>query len=269
MVIYSAIETDTSYNYLQQIIKILDEPICILGGWAVYLTVNTNFKKAEGRNYLGSKDIDLGFHIDEPLDKNQLKHTVMAKSLEKIRKDGFKPQSFRYYKEIHYETGKELTSEEIKTTPPHNIFTMFIDPMVDVIHPAFKEIFGFVPADESLLKPVFQHRIYRNELHEFNKQLWLPASEILLATKMKSLPTRSEGDKFIKDICDIYALSWYSGIYYKTLKEKARQHIDKEIIKKIQTRLSNEEDIFKKAQTAMDIDAITIQNLLNDVLELK
>ena len=118
-------------------------------------------------------------------------------------------------------------------------------------------------------KPVFQNSIYRNELCEFNKQLWLPSSEILLATKMKSLPTRPEGDKFIKDICDIYALSWYSGIEYRTLKEKSRQHIDKEILKRIQTRISEEKDIFKKTQTAMDIDAITIQNLLKDVVDMK
>jgi hypothetical protein len=269
MALYSSIETDTSFKCLQQIVKIRDEPICILGGWAVYLTVNNNYKKAEGRNYLGSKDIDLGFHIDRSLDKSKLKHTVMAKSLEKIEKDGFKPQSFRYYKEIHYETGKELTLEEIKTTSPHNIFTMYIDPMVDTIHPAFKETFGFTPADESLLIPVFQKSIYRNELHEFNKILWLPTSEILLAAKIKSLPTRPEGDKLIKDICDIYALSWYSGIDYKKLKEKSRKHINKEVIKNIQLIMSKEKDIFKKAQTAMDIDAKTIQNLLNDVLDLK
>lgn len=269
MVLYSTIETDTSYKYLQQIVNILDEPICILGGWAVYLTVNTNFKKAEGRNYLGSKDVDLGFHIDRSLEKMQLKNTAMAKSLEKIEKDGFKPQSFRYYKEIHYETGKELTPEEIKTTPSHNIFTMYIDPMVDYIHPAFKEIFGFTPADESLLMPVFKRSIYRNELHEFNKDLWLPTPDILLATKMKSLPTRPEGDKFIKDICDIYSLSWYSGIDYNIIKEKSRKHIDNEVIKRIQTRISKEKDIFEKAQTAMDIDAKTIQTLLNDVLDLK
>jgi len=269
MTLYSAIETDTSYKYLQQIIKILNEPICILGGWAVYLTVNSNFKKSEGRNYLGSKDIDLGFHIDLSLNKSQLKNTTMAKSLEKIEKDGFKPQSFRYYKEIHYETGKELTPEEIKTTPSHNIFPMYIDPMVDNIHPDFKEIFGFNPADESLLIPVFQNKNYRNKLHEFNKNLWLPTSDILLATKIKSLPTRPKGNKLIKDICDIYALSWYSGIDYKILKTKSKTHIDNDIIKKIKAITSREKDIFEKAQTAMDIDARTIQNLLKDLLDVK
>ena len=89
MVLYSTIETDTSYKYLRQIVKILDEPICILGGWAVYLTVNTNFYTSEGRNYLGSKDIDLGFHIDTSLIKSKLKNTALAKSLEKIKRDGF------------------------------------------------------------------------------------------------------------------------------------------------------------------------------------
>lgn len=136
-------------------------------------------------------------------------------------------------------------------------------------NPAFKETFGFTPADESLLLPVFQKSIYRNELREFNKLLWLPTSEILLATKMKSLQTRPEGDKLIKDICDIYALSWYSGIDYKTLKQKSLKHIDNEVIKNMQLRMSKEKDIFEKAQTAMDIDAKTIQNLLNDILNLK
>ena len=268
MVLYSTIETDTSYKYLRQIVKILDEPICILGGWAVYLTVNTNFYTSEGRNYLGSKDIDLGFHIDTSLIKSKLKNTALAKSLEKIKRDGFKPQSFRYYKEINYDTGKELTPEEIKTTSSHNIFTMYIDPIVDYIHPAFNEIFGFTPADESLLLPVFQKSIYRKEVYEFNRHLWLPTPDILLATKMKSVTTRPEGDKLIKDICDIYALSWYSGIDYKTLKKKSKKHLDTEIVRNIQNRLSQEKDIFNKAQIAMDIDAQTIQTLLTDVLDL-
>ena len=40
MPLYAKYETDTSFDYLEKIIKILEEPICILGGWAVYLTVN-------------------------------------------------------------------------------------------------------------------------------------------------------------------------------------------------------------------------------------
>ena len=42
-------ETKISYHYLQQVIMHLEEPLCLLGGWAVYFTVNSNFEKERGR----------------------------------------------------------------------------------------------------------------------------------------------------------------------------------------------------------------------------
>ena len=91
MPLYNEFETETSYRYLQQIINISEEPICLLGGWAVYLTVNDDFNKNQGRNYLGSRDIDIGFHINRNLNEAQLKNTTIAKSLSLLENDGFKP----------------------------------------------------------------------------------------------------------------------------------------------------------------------------------
>ena len=266
MPLYSEFETDTSYNYLKQIVSILDEPICILGGWAVYLTVNNNFYKDQGRNYLGSRDIYLGFHIDKKLEQEQLKNITITKSLKLIEKEGFKPQGFRYYKEINYETGKELTLEEAKTTPTHNIFTMFIDPIVDYVHPSFQKILRFNPVDEPLLTPVFQNKKYRRELQQFNKLLWLPSPEILLATKMKSIPNRTKDEKLIKDICDIYALSWYSNKSFQKIKSESQKHTNTKDLIKLQGRLESEKDVFQKAQTAMGIDAETIKNLFENLI---
>lgn len=267
MSIYSEFETKTSYRYLQQIVGILEEPICILGGWAVYIMVNDNFKKQEGRNYLGSRDIDLGFHLDDNLNKEQLKDTTLAKSLSIIVKEGFKPQGFRYYKEINYETGKELKLDEAKKMPSHNIFTMYIDPIVDNIHPSFKEIFSFNPVDESLLKPAFQNKKNRKELKEFNKLLWLPSPEILLATKIKSIPNRTKDEKLVKDVCDIYVLSWFSGEKFQNIKNKSRSYLDKKIMKEFRDRINSETDLFEKAQIAMDIDAEIIENLFKELIE--
>jgi len=266
MVLYSGFETKTSYKYLKQIVSILNEPICILGGWAVYLTVNNNFKETEGRNYLGSRDIDLGFHIDKNLTQEQLNDTTISKSLRLIEKEGFKPQGFRYYKEINYETGKELTLEDRKTTPTHNIFTIFIDPIVDYIHPSFQKILRFNPVDESLLTPVFQNNKYRRELKQFNKLLWLPSPEILLATKLKSVYNRTKDEKLIKDICDIYALSWYSGKNLQEVKDETLKHINTEILTKLRGMLKLEKEVFQKAQIAMDVDAETIENLIRELL---
>ncbi len=46
---YKEFETRTSYNYLKEVIKNLNEPICILGGWAVFFHVNEKFEKAQDK----------------------------------------------------------------------------------------------------------------------------------------------------------------------------------------------------------------------------
>jgi hypothetical protein len=267
MTVYNKLETDTSYTYLKQIIAQLEEPICLLGGWAVYLTVNKNFSKDQGRNYLGSRDIDLGFYLDKSQHKTKLKNTALGKSLRTIETMGFNNQGFRYYKEIHYETGKELTPEEAKRTQTHDIFTMYIDPIVNEIPSSFKEIFGFTPADEPLLTPVFQHKKYRTELTEFSKHLLLPSPDILLAAKIKSVPRRTKDEKLIKDICDIYALSWYSGKDFTKLQEETRAIISENDRKQLQILVQQEQNIFQKAHIAMDINAETIKNLFDQLLK--
>src|SRR3989344_4069686 len=78
---YKEFETKTSYKYLQEVIKALQEPICILGGWAVFFHVNEKFQKAQGRPYLGSRDIDLGFHLDKNSSIEQMKNSLLATKL--------------------------------------------------------------------------------------------------------------------------------------------------------------------------------------------
>ena len=73
---YKEFETRTSYKYLKKIIGSLKEPICILGGWAVFFHVNKKFHETQGRSYLGSRDIDLGFHIKENSFDEGLKNAV-------------------------------------------------------------------------------------------------------------------------------------------------------------------------------------------------
>ena len=92
---YKEMETRTSYKYLQEVIKSLQEPICILGGWAIFFHVNNQFQKRQGKPYLGSRDIDLGFHAQEKgLENSSLVQTTTILQ-EKL---GFKPLSFRLSK---------------------------------------------------------------------------------------------------------------------------------------------------------------------------
>lgn len=262
MALYQQFEADISFKYLEKIVAILEKPICIIGGWAVYFTVNEQFKKEHGRNYLGSRDIDLGFYIDKNLDKNELKNTEFGRALALLKELGFQPLGFRFYKDIAFDTGEDLTPEQSRETPIHNIFKIYVDPIVNDIHPAFEEIFGFTPLDEPLLSPVFQDEKNRTELTEFNELLWLPKPEILLATKIKSAPTRTKDEKLIKDICDIYALSWHSGKKFDQIKKGTRSILDFND-QELHTFQSGE--VFEKAGNAMGIGADIVKTVIEEL----
>lgn len=202
---YKEFETRTSYNYLREIIKNLNEPICILGGWAVFIHANNRFEKAQGRPYLGSRDIDLGFNMKGGLRRSALSQTITILT----DKLNFKPLSFRLVKEIHTETEEEIKGEEI--VPAHFTFPMYVDLIVDFIPEDFRKVFGFNPIDEPLLRTVFEKKEFI-VVKEFGKNLLLPKPEILLSMKASSLPNRDKDHKKIKDICDMFALAWYTGI---------------------------------------------------------
>ena len=50
-----------------------------------------------------------------------------------------------------------------------------------------------------------------------NKKILIPKPELLLAMKINSLPSRDKENKKIKDICDLFALAWYSDINLKEI----------------------------------------------------
>ncbi len=43
--LYQKYETDISQENLCKVFSKVPEPLCLLGGWAVYLTVNDSFKE--------------------------------------------------------------------------------------------------------------------------------------------------------------------------------------------------------------------------------
>jgi len=258
--VYAEFETRTSYKYLQRVISALQEPICILGGWAVFLHVNKNFQKAQGRPYLGSRDIDLGFHFDKDATFEQMKNSSLAKSMELLQKKlKFKPISFRLLKEVHTETEEEIAEAQI--IPAHFVFPMYIDLLVDNIPPKFKETFHFQPADEPLLRFVFENSEYRRGLEQFKKKLWLPKPELLLATKINALKHRDKEHKKTKDICDIFALLWYSKEKPQDLKKKITQFVS---FKKINSSLSTiTKTDYEKASQQINHSAEEIRRVID------
>jgi len=215
--LYDELETGGTFDALDGIAEALPRPWTLLGGWGVYLTVNDSFQKTYGVPYLGSRDIDIGFHIDTGMSVEELRTTPFFKAIETVKKYGYVPTgSYRYCKFVERETGRILDEAQAAGLPIQDLFYLYVDIMVDNIHPEHSKVFKSKPLDEPLLRGVFSggtavKRNYRN--HE----VFIPNPQTLLATKLKAIPERQKGDKIVKDACDIYALLWHSGVDYSTI----------------------------------------------------
>jgi len=86
--LYDVQETNVAIEALRTISRSLPEPFLLIGGWAVYLTVNESFSKAHGTSYLGSRDIDVCFHVDPGQDIDTLRGSTFARALEVVKKEG-------------------------------------------------------------------------------------------------------------------------------------------------------------------------------------
>jgi hypothetical protein len=260
--LYEPNEIRTSEKELGKIFKQLKEPVCLLGGWATYYTVNKNFEKTNGRKYIGSRDIDIGFHIDKNWNDEHLRNSEFRTAIQTIESMGFRSISFRLFKDFDLDTGKELTPEESAKLPLYQIFQLCIDTVVDYIHPKIKNLLGFVPIDEPLLSLVFKDKMYTITTL-FERTVLLPKPHVLLAMKLNSAPNRDKENKRIKDIADIYALLWHSDIALPQLKNQLLQVYPKEKARKtIQNFTEND---INKVSTAIGITNQEISRVLTEL----
>lgn len=260
--LYQPTETKTSQEQMQAVFAQLKSQTCLLGGWAVYYLVNQNFEKATGRTYIGSRDIDLGFHINMEWNKKQLQNSEFATTIKIAENMGFSSVSFRLVKDFDIDTGKELTPEESAKLPLYQIFQLYIDPIVDCIHPEIKNLLGFVPIDETLLSMVFQEKMHKTQ-QLFGKNVLIPEPHVMLAMKINSAPRRDKEHKLIKDIADIYALLWHSDTKLSQLKEQLFAIISKEKVRKTVQNFSNEDT--SKVAATLGVDSQEISRVLKEI----
>jgi len=99
-------------------------------------------------------------------------------------------------------------------------------------------------------------------LKEFEKKLLLPKPEVILAMKINSLPNRDKEHKRIKDICDAFALAWYTDLNPGNVD--LLQYLKKSSLKKCSQILTKED--YLKAGTQLGHDAQEIKRVFDILL---
>ncbi len=207
---YSTIETELSRRFLKDILSSIPGPCCLIGGWSIYLLVSAKFERATGKEYFGSRDIDLGFHFDPKWNTQEFEDSAFQKAVIKIQNIGFKPESFRFVKRFHAEDGHELTEDESRHLDLYNIFNLYIDVLVDSVDPERFKKAHFLVLEEPLLARVFQGGEYLQASLE-GLDVNVPTPQLLMEMKVNSFPKRTRDDKRTKDLLDLFALLLFSG----------------------------------------------------------
>ena len=250
---YGDIETDASRRCLDIIAGRLEIDFCLIGGWAVHYLVNERYHALMGREYLGSRDIDLGFPSPDGITKMEV---LLIDEL------GFIPRSFRYVKQLHFETGEELSDEAARKLPLPMIFPLYVDVLLPSSGEKVRGKLGFVPPDEPLLDRVFGEKRCSTTVGIGTNEVKVPTPDILMAMKLNSVVNRFEDHKRVKDLCDLTSLALFTDQNRVDLVESVVGASDERRLKKLSGALSIED--VQRAGDILGIDMLTVRGVISD-----
>lgn len=85
---YDVDELASAREALEALVGALPGGAVLLGGWAVYHLVDGSYQREHGVPYLGSRDIDVGFHVDPSWTDDRLRSSAFARTIEVARTMG-------------------------------------------------------------------------------------------------------------------------------------------------------------------------------------
>lgn len=199
--------------------KSITNPTCLLGGWAVYHSVNASFFRKKNRPYLGSRDIDFGIYIKPMMSKTKLISSQLFQMTHFLESEAFQIDGIRYRKDITYDI-RDANGEEKKES-----FPLYIDIIVNAYPPSYSDIIPQYFFEEPLLENIYSSPQYQIPLPKISHHLFMPTPEILSAIKLQCICGRNIHHKRVKDLCDLYSLLFYASKSFKNTVEEMKKFI--------------------------------------------
>lgn len=261
--------TALSEQELQSVFEVAASPICLLGGWAVHLHVTPGFSSEHGREYIGSRDIDIGVHVGENRTETELPETPVGESIAAIEEWGYTKSRFGFVQHFRRDSQERITEAEANEHAMHEVFQVYVDVIPDTKNlDAFRNAFGFKPPAEPLLAPVFEED--RSEpLSEYVQ--WSPPSEkrivspeLLAAMKIRSLPDRDKSHKRVKDVADLHALLWYVDDY-TTVKTGALEYVSDSNLDRLERAV--DDTVYEEAANLIQVERELVANSIGRLLQ--
>ena len=260
--------TDISEQELRPLCQTVEPPACLLGGWAVHLHVNDGFREEYGREYIGSRDVDLGFHVDPDWERDDLEAAPVGRSVQQVTEAGYIPLSFRFVRNFDRNTGETLTEAEAQSLPSHQVFDLYLDVIPDTDDlDAFQDVFGFRPPAEPLLEHVFTDDAADplTTVREWDvpADVRIVDPDLLAAMKIRSIPDRDRDQKRVKDIADLHALLWYVRAY-REMRSDVRSWVTGADLDQLRDHVGD--DAYVDAANLLQIDAELVRDSIEQLV---
>ncbi len=209
---YDDVLTRESEAQLAVLVRKLPHPLAIAGGHAVKYLVEKDWRKRFGESYFGSRDIDIGYLVDSAWGVAELRKSAAGRAPQVAKRLHFEPSGIFRFRRILDENGNPIPEEpRPPKLPGVDYFILYLDLMVTHSHASAKAVLGFTPIDETLLAPAFRDQTMRRRERRFGPGVYIPRTPLMVAMKLSSAPSRTNDDKAIKDLCDLYALVSFGG----------------------------------------------------------
>lgn len=261
--------TDISARALLPLCHTLVPPTCLLGGWAVHFHVNDGFQRAYGRDYIGSRDVDFGFHVDPGWSREELLGSPIGESIRRVKDAGYQPLSFRFVRYFDQETGEALTEAESQALPAHRVFQLYLDMIADTPDLGhFRDVLGFSPPAEPLLAAVFSDGAGASlgELQQWDipDSVLIADPELLACMKIRAIPDRNREQKRVKDVADLHALLWYPRAYDE-MRQAIRSRVSADDIEQLGEQLDTA--IYAQAANLLQIEDDLVQDSIDQLIQ--
>lgn len=260
--------TELSERELQAVFENAQPPVCLLGGWAVHLHVSTGFHSEHGREYIGSRDIDIGVHVDANWTGEEFPGTPVGETISAIEDLGYTKSRFGFVQHFLRNDQERISETEASEHRMHEVFEVYVDIIPDTTKlDSFRDVFGFKPPAEPLLAPVFEEG-KGQRLAEYVS--WSPPADklivppdLLAAMKIRSFPDRDKSHKRVKDVADLHALLWYVTEYTE-MKAGALEYVSESDMERFADAVND--SVFEDAATLLQVEPQLISDSITRLL---
>ena len=209
-------------------------------------------------SYFYPKNNHIGFSLKPMMTKSELESTNLFKMMKILESNGYRPEGFRYRKDVAY---TKLSIED--HMEKDGTFALYVDVLVNSYPPSLNDLYPNCFFEVPLIEQVYNDTKYQVKMSSISDKLFIPTREIIIAMRIHSLPTRGIRHKMVKDLCDLYGLLWYSPKSLAEVTKELPKFLEGNLLEKLKSKIDSA--LMKECEVILGEPKGSMNTVLNNL----